>query len=117
VRLDGEAKAYPLEAMGERAVINDQVGGVDIVVVWDRDRYLAIPYAREVEGQSLSFEVEPDVGFPLSLRDLETGTLWDVNGVGVEGPLAGERLTQVPAHNSMWFAWVTFWQNTDVWQL
>ncbi|MBT6149617.1 MAG: DUF3179 domain-containing protein, partial [Gemmatimonadetes bacterium] len=29
--------------------------------------------------------------------------------------LKGQQLTQVPAHNAMWFAWVTFWPNTDVW--
>lgn len=116
VRLNGEPKAYPLETMGEQEVINDQVGGIDIVVAWDREYYLAIPYAREVEGQILSFDIESDSGIPFSLRDRETGTLWDINGLGVDGPLAGKKLTQVPAHNSMWFAWVTFWQNTDVWQ-
>ena len=116
IRLDGEAKAYPLSSMGEQQIINDQVGGVDIVVVWDREYYLASPYAREVEGQILSFDIESDSGIPFSLRDRETGTLWDINGLGVDGPLAGKKLTQVPAHNSMWFAWVTFWQNTDVWQ-
>ena len=32
VRLDGAPKAYPFSAMGERAVINDQVGVVDLAV-------------------------------------------------------------------------------------
>ena len=106
VRLDGEPMAYPFSAMGARAVINDQVGGVDIVVLWDRDSYLAIPYA-------CSVQVFPYVG----MRDRETGTLWDVRGLAVEGELAGEQLVQVPAHRSMWFAWVTFWQETGVWKI
>jgi hypothetical protein len=38
-----------------------------------------------------------------------------VRGLAVEGELAGQQLRQIQAHNSMWFAWVTFWQNTDVW--
>jgi hypothetical protein len=116
VRLDGEPKAYPFFAMGERAVINDQVGGVDIAVVWDRASYLAIPYARQVEDQSLTFDQAEMDEFPFfGMRDRETGTLWDVRGLAVEGELAGRQLRQVPAHNSMWFAWVTFWQNTGVW--
>ena len=53
--------------------------------------------------------------YPFSMIDQETESLWRVTGLAVEGPLAGKRLTQVPAHNSFWFAWVTFWQNTEVW--
>ena len=65
----------------------------------------------------LSFErIESDV-FPFfALRDRETGTHWTLQGQAVEGELVGEHLVQIPAHSSMWFAWVTFWQNTDVWQ-
>ncbi len=116
VRLDGEARAYPFQNMGRQAVINDALGGVDIVVVWDRDSNIALPFAREVAGQSLTFDLDGDGAWPLGLRDRETGTLWSVEGVALEGPLLGQRLTQVPAHNSFWFAWVTFWQSTDVWQ-
>ena len=116
VRLDGEARAYPFDNMGRQAVINDDLGGVDIVVVWDRDSNIALPFARAVDGQSLTFDLEEHGAWPLGLRDRETGTLWNVEGVALEGPLRGQRLTQVPAHNSFWFAWVTFWQNTDVWQ-
>ena len=55
VRLDGESKAYPFSAMGERAVINDRVGGVDIAVVWDRASVLVVTCARVVDGQTLTF--------------------------------------------------------------
>jgi hypothetical protein len=116
VRLDGHPKAYPFSAMGEQQVINDQVGGVEIVVLWDQDSFLAIPYSRRVHGQSLTFDLEASTGFPFSLKDRETGTRWNVRGEALEGPLQGMRLTQVPTHNSMWFAWVTFWQKTEVWQ-
>ena len=78
---------------------------------------MAIPYAREVDGRSLHFEFVDDEQFPfIGLRDRETQTLWDVRGLAVEGELAGQQLGQIPAHNSMWFGWVTFWQNTEVWQ-
>ncbi len=117
VRLDGHAMAYPLDRLGENAVLNDRVGGVDIAVVWDREHHLAIPYARQVGARVLSFERMESEVFPFfGLRDRETGTSWTVQGEAIEGELAGARLAQIPAHSSMWFAWVTFWQNTDVWQ-
>ena len=39
-----------------------------------------------------------------------------MRGLAVDGELEGLQLSQLPAHNSMWFAWVTFWPDTDVWQ-
>ena len=116
VRLNGEPKAYVFEDLGERIAINDHLGGEDILVVWDRDSQLALPYWRQVDGRSLTFTLDPDVGFPFSLVDEETGRRWDILGVATEGPLADHRLVQIPAHNSFWFAWVTFWQETQVWQ-
>jgi hypothetical protein len=117
LRLNGQAKAYPFDQMGKRQVINDQVGGIDIVVLWDRGTHLALPFSRKVGGQTLNFDIDQSAGFPFQLVDRETETRWNANGIAVEGPLAEtkQRLTQVPAHNSMWFAWVTFWQDTDVW--
>ena len=47
--------------------------------------------------------------------DVETNTRWDMLGQAIEGPLKGERLHQVPAYNSMWFAWDTYWHDARVW--
>jgi hypothetical protein len=102
--------------MGERIVINDRLGGQDILVVWDQESFLALPYWRAVNGRSLTVEIDPSKGFPFSLVDAETGSRWNVQGVATDGPMAGTRLTHIPAHNSFWFAWLTFWQDTDVWK-
>ena len=37
-------------------------------------------------------------------------------GEAVAGPLAGRNLEQVPAYNSMWFAWADYWPETRIWQ-
>ena len=50
--------AYPFQSMGRQAVINDAIGGGDIVVVWDRDSNIALPFAREVAGQSLTCDID-----------------------------------------------------------
>ena len=115
LRLNGRAKAYPFDSMGSRRIINDRVGGTEIAVLWDRGTHLALPYSRWVGEDLLTFDIDQSDGFPFNMVDRETGTRWNANGVALEGPLQGKRLTQIPAHNSMWFAWVTFWQDTDVW--
>jgi len=113
LRLNGEARAYPFDEMGEQTVVNDHLGDIDVVVAFDRDSQLAVPYARQVDDQILTFELAQG-GFPFQLRDQETGSTWDITGRAIAGPLSGKRLTQVPAHNAFWFAWVTFWPETDV---
>lgn len=110
LRLNGEPKVYLFQDMESQAVINDRVGEVEVVVIWDEDSQLAIPYVRFAAGRDLTFEIEPG-GFPFNMRDRKTGTLWDI-----DGELTGNRLTQVPAHNSFWFAWVTFFEESEVWQ-
>ncbi|MEW6753509.1 MAG: DUF3179 domain-containing protein [Candidatus Latescibacterota bacterium] len=116
VRLNGAPKAYPYALLGASAVLNDEVGGTPIVVAWDRAHDLAVPFLRTLDGRLLTFEAAADPRGLLGLRDRETVTLWGLDGRGLEGELAGAKLQQVPAHTAMWFAWVTFWQNTDVWE-
>ena len=115
LRHGGTPRAYPLVAMGERAAINDQIGDLALLIVWSRDADLAIPYDRVVDGQELTFTIDTTTGFPFTLVDNETGTRWNVKGEAIEGIHAGKRLRQVPAYTAFWFAWVTFWQNTEVW--
>ena len=117
VRLNNHPKAYPFKNMGDRAVINDQVGGTDLVVVWYREGQLAIPYDRRVDDRTLSLDIETSTGgFPFDMRDRETGSLWNIKGEAIEGELKGKRLNQIPAHTAFWFAWATFWLDPDVWE-
>ncbi len=48
--------------------------------------------------------------------DVETRSRWDMLGYAVSGPLGGVRLEQLPAYNSMWFAWNTYWPETTIWE-
>lgn len=116
LRIGAQARAYAFENMGNQSVINDVLGEHEVLVVYDSQNRMTIPYSRRVDDQVLSFDIVHGGSFPFSLRDFETETLWDIKGHAIEGELAGQQLTQLPAHNSMWFAWVTFWPNTDIWQ-
>lgn len=115
LRIDAEARAYHFASLGNQQVLNDVLAGHELVVAYDAASRMAIPYSRRVDDRVLTFEIVQDGSFPFSLRDNETGSLWDIRGRAVEGELAGSQLQQIPAHNAMWFAWVTFWPNTDVW--
>ena len=118
IRFGTIAKAYPFSALGEEAVINDDVAGNPIVVAFYAKEKLALPYSRIVDSQTLTFEktASLDPVFPFMLKDRETDSTWNLLGEAVEGTRKGQKLAQVPAHNAFWFAWATFWQNTSIFQ-
>ena len=97
--------------------MNDVVAGNPLAVVFYMPDLMAVPYFREVDGQVLTLErIDATDGLPFMLRDQETGSQWNMRGEAVAGPLQGKRLTQVPAHNAFWFAWATFWQDSQIYQ-
>ncbi len=60
VRVGDVARAYlydRLDAVGARAVVEDTLGGVPLMIVWDREGALALPFDRRVGDQTLTFEV------------------------------------------------------------
>ena len=117
VRFGEMAKGYPFDLMGTQAAINDEIDGNPILVVWYADELMAVPFSRNVGGQTLTFEriTSNNAIYPFLLKDNETGTTWNLKGEALAGgELEGEVLEQIPSHNAFWFAWTTFWQNTGV---
>jgi hypothetical protein len=114
IREGATARAYPYGALGEGAAVNDAVGGRAVLVVFDRAAEMAIGFDRDTAGGRLSFEVAEATGFPFRLRDRETGTLWDLKGAALAGPMAGARLSPVVTYSAMWFAWASFNRGTEL---
>jgi hypothetical protein len=46
----------------------------------------------------------------LQFRDTQTGSIWNLRGEAVSGPLEGEQLDRLPSHTAYWFGWASFWQ-------
>ena len=112
----GLARAYPVYEGGvTRGAINDVVNGLSLLVVFDSPSELAIPFDRTREsGEVLTFELVDNAGFPFLLRDQQTDSLWNLNGVAVSGLLEGERLRKIPTFTAFWFAWAAFNPQTEL---
>ncbi len=97
--------------LNEQPVVNDEVGGVPVLVVFDAANASGVVYDRRVRQQVLTFEVVEG----LTLRDKESGSLWDGEvGRALEGPLAGAQLQRVKSTSSFWFGWSDFYPQTRV---
>ncbi len=118
IRHGQSAKAYPFQRLPARAIINDELAGLPVLVLYDEENSTAIPYSRRVGERVLCFvAAENDsTALPISLRDEQTETLWNMLGLAISGPLAGEQLQQLPAYNAMYFAWSAYWPETSLWQ-
>ncbi|MGB3544494.1 DUF3179 domain-containing protein [Rubrivirga sp.] len=124
VEVEDAFRAYPASVTRERVVLEDDLGGVPIVVFHTDGAVTAlgegeIAQAREVgtsgvfrrvlEGRTLSFVWEDG-----EIRDGQTGSRWSVTGEATAGALEGERLAPVQSHDTFAFAWFAFRPETTV---
>lgn len=74
LRLGGHAKAYSLNTLSRDRVVDDLVGDVPVVIVFDGASESGAVMRRDPAGRTLSFRPGPG---PLTLVDQETGSTWD----------------------------------------
>lgn len=83
-----------------------------VAVFWDREVAGAAAFLSEVDGQELTFRVEGG-----QIVDTSTGSVWNLAGDAVEGPLEGRSLEPfAEAYVAFWFAWADFQPETLIWQ-
>jgi hypothetical protein len=112
---DDGAKAFPLNVLRSKQVVNDSVAGESVVVYFEPATETALAYSRTVSGRTLTFElVVEDDGLEL-LRDTGTGTTWlPFTGRALDGELAGQQLARARSVVSFWFAWSDFYPETEL---
>ena len=124
VDLKNETVAYPYDVLREANVINDMVGGEEVVVFWTegtasaldtsnipegREVGAASAYSRLLDDQVLDFEFKDGKIF-----DTQTGSEWNLFGIAIAGELAGNKLEPVVSINHFWFSWAAFKPGTRI---
>jgi hypothetical protein len=101
--------------LGSQAVAEATVGGTSVVFFSDPASGTTFAFENLVSGTRHSWVSHPpdSSGIP-RFRDVQTGSVWSLDGVAQTGPLAGVRLAQVPAFHVFWFAWATFFRDTPI---
>ena len=108
VELNGEARAYPIEELGD-AVTADELGGERIVVLSRAEGPTAAAFRPEAGGRRLTFELRDG-----RFVDRETGSEWSLAGEALSGELAGQRLEAMPPRTTFWFAYVAAFPEATV---
>jgi hypothetical protein len=119
-----EAVAVVLEGLSSQRVVETDLGGRDVVVLWTSGQSSALDtasidagrdvgqtgaYVPEVDGERVHLEARGD-----RFVDAGTGSVFDVRGRAVDGPLEGQRLEPVIHDDTFWFVWTAFRDDTAV---
>jgi len=105
-------RAYLLRKLAGPRVVNDELDGEPVVVFLGEDAITVSALRRTAAGRTLTFAAAGD-----SLRDAETGSLWDpMTGRAVSGPLAGRTLEGLVVTTALWYAWRSQRPETSLWE-
>jgi hypothetical protein len=114
VRYNGAATAFVIRDVHQVGIVQTAVGGVPIVVASLAQNLPVVAFERRVRNMVLSFAATES---PTELEDTDTHSRWWISdGVAVNGPLKGDRLTRVTTYPAFWFGWYGFFPRTEVWK-
>lgn len=106
-----QSRAYPLEVVAEKGVINDRLGDTPLAI-FCVDDYMQVYNSRLESGKTLTFKTaDQDACFV----DEETGSVWSASGVALSGKHEGTRLASIPHYNKIfWYVWSDYFPNCEI---
>lgn len=111
----GDAKAYRVADLQRVRLVNDSLGGVNVVVVASPESRAGRIYERGDTTLSLAPTNEPDV--PTSVLVDGKGTAWQITETGlVNQSDPSEVLLRIPSLTSFWFGWFQYHPDTEIYQ-
>jgi len=116
VSMGGEAKAYPLAILNWHELVNDVVGGKDILVSYCPLCGTGMVFDAQVDGKRMLFGVSGKLyNSDVLMYDRETESLWSqIMMKAVTGPMTGEVLKLLAAEHTTWKDWRTRHPHTKV---
>jgi len=98
VRIDGDARAYPLRILIWHEIVNDTIGGVPVAVTWCPLCNSAVVFDRRLDGKVFSFGTTGKLRHSdLVMYDRETESWWQqFTGRGIVGTHTDAKLTSLP---------------------
>lgn len=116
VEFNNDARAYPLKILNWHEIVNEKVGGKDVLISYCPLCRSGILFDRHLEGRVLTFGntgalYESD----MVMYDRQTGSFWfQVAGRAIRGPLKGKELSLLPSFLTTWGEWRTLYPATKL---
>lgn len=112
----GEYKAYKVQEIENRKIINDEINNKSITF-FSLHPFMVKAFDRTVDGQNLSFEYTNATNSTSNnnnnkIIDKQTKSEWNFEGRAINGQLRGKQLVRLPFDEGFWFEWVAFHPKT-----
>jgi len=104
---DQTAKAYDWNNLLDKGIIQDSIPGLPLVILLEKDSTSFHVWNRQLDTNYLRFVKEGD-----AFKDINTQSLWDMNGLCTDGPLKGRQLKPIQAYQEFWHSWERFHPHT-----
>ncbi len=107
IAISGEAKAYPFKILNWHEIVNDRIGGRQVVVTFCPLCGTGMLFDANIKGESLTFGVSGLLyQSDMLLYDHKTESLWSqIKGEAVTGPLTGAKLKLLSSTQTTWGKW------------
>ena len=108
VAINGAAKAYPLGILMTHEIVNDELGGKPITVIYCPLCNSAIVFDRNIDGKIYDFGVSGKlIRNVLVMYDRQTESYWSqLLGESVAGTMVGTKLEFLPSWMMTWERWI-----------
>ena len=112
IEIGGEAKAYPVEVVGREGLVNDEIGGTELVLVGNPGTKTVVAYER-TGARFVNLLGEEG---RTTLVD-ENGVEWLVGDASLEAlDGSGDELARIAGRTSFWFGWRAFFPETGLYR-
>ena len=119
VAVSDKNRAYPLAALDgvaasdmDNIAVNDTIGNEHVVIFHERGGLLTSAFSRRLRGKTLRFVLDKDGRF----MDATYHSHWNYEGEALDGPVAGQKLSDVPSQFEDWYIWAAFRPDTSIYQ-
>ncbi|MFZ0789299.1 MAG: DUF3179 domain-containing protein, partial [Chromatiaceae bacterium] len=107
LRLDGQARAYPIAILNWHEIVNDRFGDLPVAVTYCPLCGTGMAFRAEAGGKPLQFGVSGLLyNSDVLLYDRQSESLWSqIDRRAISGPHKGERLEALPLEHTTWGDW------------
>jgi hypothetical protein len=113
VLYNGNAKAYDWDVLTNTRFIEDSLPGAPLLLTLETDNTSFHAWERDVKGQVLQFERIVNTS---EIKDINTQSTWDMQGVCIGGALQGTKLKALPSYLETWKSWSGFHPKTEMYK-
>ena len=110
ISINQQTRAYDWNEMEKILWVEDSIASTPLLVTMEANKKTHYVLFRQIDGKTLHFEMDMISG---KLKDKETSSLWQPNGIAVAGPMKGKQMSHIQSYQEYWHSWKQFHPESD----